>query len=691
MPKIILASRAGFCFGVRRAMDMALEQEGKAGVYTLGPLIHNPQVVEALQSRGVGVCQNPEELRQGETVIIRSHGVDRRVTEALQARGVHVLDATCPFVRRIQEKAASCAREDIPVILVGEAQHPEVLGILGWCGPKAWVVNGSDDLEALPPMEKACIMAQTTTPEARWQSLVQLAGKKVERLEVFSSICSATSQRQEEAIALAEQCQAMVVIGGKNSSNTRKLYELASSHCAHVWWVQEARELPRPEVFGQYSPIALVSGASTPDWIIKEVFTSMSEIDNKALDQTAAVQDPQTDDISVDTRIPRAGENGEVNFAEDFDKMMVQIRPGQVITGKVVSVSENEVCVNIGYKSDGFISRAEFSANEDVNPLDVVKEGDDIEVEVLKVNDGEGNVLLSKKNIDSRKHWKEVMENFTEGSYITAEGKQAVKGGLICSANGIRAFVPASQLDTKYVEDISGYVGKTMTLKVIEVEKHRKRFVASRKAVLLEEAEAEKNAKWEKIVEGSTVTGIVRRLTDFGAFVDIGGVDGLVHVTNLSWGRVQHPKEVVSVGQELECLVLKADKEHDRISLGHKQLLPKPWEVANQKYIPGSVVTGKVVRIVSFGAFVELEPGLDGLVHISQIADRRIDKVESALSVGQVVNVKVLDINPADRRISLSIRDAETTASESDYSLDDYDDVDTDETPLTEVEDLPNE
>lgn len=691
-----LAQKGGFCFGVRRALDAAQQEAGRnpRGLFTFGPIIHNPQVVEQLEGQGVMVCEQPEAMPAGATVVIRSHGIGPQYYERFARRQLHVVDATCPFVRRIQLKAESCADAGVPVIIVGEAQHPEVVGIVGWSKGQAYVIHSLEEVDRLPHLESACLMAQTTTALPLWEELKTAVEARIPQLEIFHSICHATQQRQTEAAQMARACDTMIVIGGRNSSNTAKLAQLCRQHCSRVLQVQTARELPEAEYFYNSEKVGIVSGASTPDWIIKEVFITMSEIDKKDLNQdqaeavvaTEAVEANQASQSAAPIEeekaatIPSAGnENGEVNFAEDFEKMMVTIRPGQVITGKVVSVNENEVCVNIGYKSDGFISRSEFSANEDVNPVDVVKEGDDIEVEVLKVNDGEGNVLLSKKNVDSRKHWKEVMEQFTEGGHITAVGKQAVKGGLIANANGIRAFIPASQLDTKYVEDIEAYVGKTMELKIMEVEKHRKRFVASRKAVLLEEEERIRNEKWDQLHEGDKVTGIVRRLTDFGAFVDIGGIDGLVHVTNLAWGRVQHPKDVVSIGQTLDCVILKVDKENQRVSLGHKQLMPKPWDVASQKYIPGTVVTGKVVRIVSFGAFVELEPGLDGLVHISQIADKRIDKVENVLQPGQVVNVKILDVNPAEHRISLSIRDAQTEKSENDYSLDDYESADYDE------------
>ena len=342
---------------------------------------------------------------------------------------------------------------------------------------------------------------------------------------------------------------------------------------------------------------------------------------------------------------------------EDVEKSMVTIRPGTIITGKVVTVNESEVCVNIGYKADGIIPQKEFSTDPDANPAELVKEGDEIEVEVIRVKDDDGNVLLSKKNVEARKNWKKLLEDYESGVSFEGVGKQAVKGGLIATINGVRAFVPASHLDVRYVNDITEYVGKVMPLKILEVEKHRRRVVASHKQFLLDEEKKEKEKLWDALEEGLTVKGIVRRLTNFGAFVDIGGLDGLVHVTDLAWGRVEHPKDVVSIDEEIDVVILKVDRERERVSLGFKQTKPKPWDIADDRYPVNSVITGRVVRIVPFGAFVEIEPGLDGLVHISQIADRRIEKVEDVLELGQEVQARVLDVNPGAKRISLSIRD----------------------------------
>jgi len=389
----------------------------------------------------------------------------------------------------------------------------------------------------------------------------------------------------------------------------------------------------------------------------------MSELENKDLTQPAE-------------------EENHNDFMAEVESTLVRIRPGQTLTGKVVQITEDEVCVSIGYKADGLIKRTDLVDQD-------VKLDDEIEVEVVKVNDGEGNVLLSQRNIVNRKAWDALMEKYEAGEYVDAVGKEAVKGGLIADIGGVRAFVPASQLSQRYVEKIADYVGKDMKLKIIEVDKQKKRVVASRKAVVAEESAAKKKEAWEKLEEGIVIHGIVRRLTDFGAFVDVGGVDGLIHITDLSWGRIKHPSEVVKPNQEVDVKVLSLDREKERIQLGYKQLQPHPWDGAVEKYPEGEIVDGKVVRITDFGAFVELEPGLDGLVHISQCATTRVAKVEDAVKVGEEVKVKVLGVDPEKKRISLSIRQVlepdapaaeEEAAPEAEYEI-----VATDETVAEEV------
>jgi 4-hydroxy-3-methylbut-2-enyl diphosphate reductase len=503
----------------------------------------------------------------------------------------------------------------------------------------------AEDVKAIPEMEKALIVSQTTMVRERYDELCALLREKIKNPDIRPTICPATRDRQSEAVEIAEKADVMIVIGGHTSSNSKKLYQLAASRCPRTYFIETADELDKIHVSAS-DTIGITAGASTPDCIIKEVVARMNDIEKKVITE-------ETQDQAVMTM-------------EDVESTLVQLRPGQVVTGTVVQITEDEVCVNVGYKSDGIVKKSDLSSTD-------VKVGDEIEAEVVKVNDGEGNVLLSQKNIIDRKAWEDIVAKQEAGEFVEGTGKEAVKGGLLANVMGIRAFIPASQLSLRYVEKIEEFVGQTMNLKIIEIDKTKKRIVASRKAVLVVEEAARKKDLWNNFEAGSVVKGTVRRLADFGAFVDIGGVDGLVHVTDLSWGRVKHPSDVVAVGQEIEVKILNVDPERERISLSYKQTQPRPWTVAGEKYPVGSVVEGKVVRITTFGAFVELEPGLDGLVHISQCALTRIAKVEDAVNVGDIVRVKVLDVNTEAKRISLSIREVlEDEALDSVPEADDF-------------------
>ena len=623
---MIVAKHAGFCFGVRRAVDTAA---AAAPAVTLGPIIHNPQMVETLRQQGVVSVAGPDDVPPGAKVVLRSHGVGRAEIEDLQKRDLTVLDATCPFVARIHQMAREASEAQVPVIVIGERAHPEVVGILGWTDPPGTTVMQPEDVQALPEMERALIVSQTTMVQERFEMLCDLLKEKIRHPDIRATICPATRDRQSEAVEIAEKADVMIVIGGRESSNSKKLFQLAASRCPRTYFIETAEELKGVQISAS-DTIGITAGASTPDCIIKEVVARMNDIEKKVITEENQEQAVMT--------------------MEDVESTLVQLRPGQVVTGTVVQITEDEVCVNVGYKSDGIVKKSDLSSTD-------VKVGDEIEAEVVKVNDGEGNVLLSQKNIINRKAWEEIVAKQEAGEFVEGVGKEAVKGGLLADVMGVRTFIPASQLSLRYVEKIDEFVGQTMTLKIIEIDKAKKRIVASRKQVLQVEEAARKKELWNTFEVGSIVKGTVRRLADFGAFVDIGGVDGLVHVTDLSWGRVKHPSDVVSVGQEIDVKILNVDPERERISLSYKQTQPRPWTVAGEKYPVGSVVEGKVVRITTFGAFVELEPGLDGLVHISQCALTRIAKVEDAVNVGDIVRVKVLDVNTEAKRISLSIRE----------------------------------
>lgn len=613
-------------------MTLAL---ANAPAYSLGPLIHNSVAVEALEKQGVRVARTVSDIPEGARAIVRSHGVSREVLSALEARA-ETIDATCPYVASIHRMVAEAAAQGIPVLVCGQREHPEVVGTMGWAGENARVVSSEDEARALPRMERALVVAQTTLGAARYRAITRAIEARVDAPDIRMTVCAATEKRQEEAARLAGECDVMIVVGDPASANSRALYEIARAHCERTHFIREAGELGSLPMKIE-DRIGITAGASTPDCTFKEVVARMNDIENKV----NTVEAPQE---AVETP-------AESDFASEFEKTMVQIRPGQTITGKVVQITDDEVCVNIGYKADGLVKKSDLCDTD-------VKIDDEIEVEVVKVNDGEGNVLLSQKNIINRKNWDEIVAKSEAGEYIDGVGKEAVKGGLLASVNGIRTFIPASQLANRYVEHIEEFVGQELKLKVIELDRSKKRIVASRKAVLAEEEAARRKAIWDKLEIGSIVEGTVRRIADFGAFVDIGGVDGLVHVTDLSWGHVHHPSDVVKVGDVINVKILNVDSEKERVSLSLKQTKPRPWTVAGEKYPVGTVVEGKVVRITTFGAFVELEPGLDGLVHISQCALTRIEKVEDALHVGDVVRVKILDVNTEAKRISLSVRQA---------------------------------
>jgi small subunit ribosomal protein S1 len=637
--RVLVARHAGFCFGVRRAVETAQRLSGAERVYTLGPIIHNPEVVASLKARGVLPVERVDEIPAGSRVIVRSHGVSRAVIEQCLARDLEIEDATCPFVKRIHDLADQASAAGRAVIVVGEENHPEVQGILGWARGRGRAVYTVQQAEGLENLIHPLVVAQTTITQERFSSVCAAIKERVTEPEIHNTICSTTAKRQAEAMEIARQADVMIVVGGKNSSNTQKLQSLCSGFCPRTYLVQTLEEAKQIQILPGDS-IGITAGASTPDGTFKEVVTRMNDIEK---------QDQAVDTAEITAQEP-AETMAESDFMADVEKTLVQIRPGQTIVGTVVQITDDEVCVNVGYKADGLVKKSDLSSTD-------VKVGDEIEVEVVKVNDGEGNVLLSQRNIVNRKNWDAIVAKSEAGEYVEGVGKEAVKGGLIANVMGIRAFIPASQLSKHYVEKIEGFVGKEMTLKIIEVDKAKKRIVASRKAVLLAEEAEKKKAVWATLTEGEVVEGIVRRLTSFGVFVDIGGVDGLVHITDLSWGRVKQPSDVVSVNQKIQVKILSLDPEKERISLSYKATQPRPWDIAGEKYAVGSVVEGKVVRITTFGAFVELEPGLDGLVHISQCALTRIAKVEDAVNVGDVIRVKILSVDTEAKRISLSIRE----------------------------------
>ncbi|MGI6113605.1 MAG: 30S ribosomal protein S1, partial [Mahellales bacterium] len=447
---------------------------------------------------------------------------------------------------------------------------------------------------------------------------------------IYNTICNTTFSRQQEAREISKVVTKMYVIGGKNSANTRQLYEICKENCAETYLIETYEDI-NFSLINDHDIIGITAGASTPDWIIKEVIKQMEENFNANID--------------------------DINFQEGLEKTLVELHTGDILTGTVIRVTEDEIVVNLGYKSDGIIPKQEFS-NENIEDLrEVVKEGDQIEVEVIKVNDGEGNVLLSKKTIDQKKSWDKIGQAHKDNTTINITIKEKVKGGLIGYYNGLRVFVPASQVSNKYIEDFDQFLNTDFEVKVIEYSKKQNKIVASRRNVLDEQLLEQKKKLWESIKEGDRVKGTVKNITDFGVFVDIGGVDGLIHISDLSWGKIKKPEEILKTGDTVEVMVLSLDPENEKISLGLKQTMPHPWDNIEQKYKVGQTIKGKIVKITSFGAFAELEEGVDGLIHISQISNKRINKVSDVLRVGQEIEAKILEIKPEDKRISLSIKE----------------------------------
>ena len=633
---VTVAKNAGFCFGVSRAVEL-VEQAAASGkqVATLGPIIHNRHVVNKFEALGVKVIGCPENAVTGMTVIIRSHGVTKRVIDVLEDRGVEIIDATCPFVKRIHGIVAKAREEGKLPIIVGTRAHPEVEGIAGWCDDcrifespeelENWAKSG--EVSADTPL---CMVCQTTSTESLWKKCCEIAKKQFTNLKIFDTICRATEFRQGEAAVLSASCQAMVVVGDPTSSNTGRLAMICREHCSRVALVDNASELD-PAFFKGVTNVGITAGASTPAWIIKEVNKTMSEITN-----VEAVQ--------------------EENFAELLEQSIKTLNTGDKVIGTVTGIGNTEVQVDLGTKHAGYIPYDEVSTDPSVKPEDILKVGDEIEVFVVRVNDQEGTVQLSKKKLDGMKVWDEMGTYVEEKTTVEGTITEENKGGLVCNVKGVRVFIPASQSGIAKGGDMTGMVGKTVSLKITEVNRARRRVIGSIRAVNSEERKANREKIWAEIEVGAKYHGTVKSLTSYGAFVDIGGVDGMVHVSELSWNRIKTPADVVKVGDEIDVYVISFDPEKHKISLGYKTAEMNPWNQFMSKYAVGDVVDAKIVKLMTFGAFAEIIPGVDGLIHISQIADKRIGKPEDVLTEGQDVQVKITDVDAENKRISLSIR-----------------------------------
>ncbi|SHM74740.1 4-hydroxy-3-methylbut-2-enyl diphosphate reductase [Caldanaerovirga acetigignens] len=613
--QIILAEHAGFCFGVKNAIKLLddLIKEGEK-TYTLGPIVHNRQVVESYEKQGIKAVEL-DDVKEG-NLVIRTHGVPPDVINQARQKGLNVVDATCPFVKRVHKLAKDLSDKGYFVVIIGDPNHPEVKGIKGWCGVDAAVIENEEDAREFYTDKKVGVVVQTTQIEENVNKIMKILKEKLDIVFFYNTRCNATQQRQEAAKKVAEMVDVMLVIGGKNSSNTKKLAQVCKDTGARVYHIETADEI-KSEWFSKAERVGITAGASTPDWIIKEVVAKMEQISKKS----------------------------------DFSE-------GQIVEGIVEKVTDKEVLVNVGYKSDGIIPLKELSYVPFASPSEVVKVGEKIKVMILKLEDKNGELILSKKRADVIEGWQKLEYIYKENGTVKGKVVENVKGGLLVNVEGLRGFVPASHADLKYIEDLASLVGKELNLKILEMDKDKKRIVLSHKLFLEEENEKAKEKIWEKVKEGQVIKGVVKKITDFGAFVDIGGFDGLLHISDMSWRRINHPSEILSENQELNVKVLKVDKEQKRISLGLKQLSPSPWQEVDKKYKVGQIIEGKIVKLTNFGAFVELEPGIEGLVHVSQISDKRVATPKEVLKEGQTVKAKILNIDAKEKKISLSIKQA---------------------------------
>ena len=631
---ITVAKSAGFCFGVSRAVEL-VEEAAKAGkkVATLGPIIHNRHAVARFEEMGVQVIGTPEEAAPGSTVIIRSHGVTKAVYDRLEEQGVEIVDATCPFVKRIHGIVSRAEEEGQLPVIIGTRSHPEVEGIAGWCG-NCRIFETPEELEKwansgeIQKDSAICMVSQTTSTESLWKMCGEIAKKQFTNLKIFDTICRATESRQSEAASLSTVCQAMVVVGDTHSSNTGRLAMICREHCEKTVLVDNASELDAA-FFRGVADVGITAGASTPAWIIKEVNKTMSEIINETLQE---------------------------DFATLLEQSIKTLNTGDKVTGIVTGIGNTEIQVDLGTKHAGYIPYDEVSADPSVKPEDILSVGQEIEVFVVRVNDQEGTVQLSKKKLDGLKIWDDMAAYAEEKTTVEGVITEENKGGLVANVKGIRVFIPASQSGIAKGGDMAGQVGKTVQLKITEVNRARRRVIGSIRAVNAESRKAAQEKIWNEIEVGAKYHGVVKSLTSYGAFVDIGGVDGMVHVSELSWNRIKTPSEVVKVGDEIDVYVISFDAAKHKISLGYKTAEMNPWNQFMTNYNVGDVVDAKIVKLMTFGAFAEILPGVDGLIHISQIADKRIGKPEDVLAEGQEVQVKITDVDAENKRISLSIR-----------------------------------
>ena len=632
--EIIRAEHAGFCFGVKQAIEKAEQAvEEHEEIFSCGSLIHNKDVTDELERKGLKTVNSAEELPKGSNVVVRSHGETKAFFDIAKRKNINVINATCPYVTKIHEIVASIDKQEYEIVVVGDKNHPEVKGINGWCNNSATIINSEEEAEEISG-KNICVVAQTTIMPQFFDVIIKTLCAN-NNVKIENTICAATIERQKSCEEVAKQCDIMLIIGSKESSNTRKLFDISKKYCQNTHFVETVKKLPLQKI-KTCCKIGVTAGASTPERAIEEVIANMSEfITNE--NETNLMEDLM-EEIEKSLRLPRGGE---------------------VVRGTVLQVTDREVVVNLGCKKDGIIPKDEVVLEEGQTLKTAFSEGEEIQAKVLKTDDGDGNILLSRRKLEVTGHWDEINVAFEERATIDVKVTKLVKGGVIASYKEVSGYIPLSQLSDRFIEnaDAEEYIGRTLPVRVTRVDQKRNKVVFSHRSILAEERQKKIEDVWNALSVDDIVEGTVMRFTEYGAFVDVGGLDGLLHISEISWGKLKHPKEVLEIGQKINVKVLAMNPERSKISLGLKQTSPEPWMVIDEKFSDGQVVTGKVVQIKDYGAFIELAPGLDGLVHISEIAHTRVTNIANELSIGQEVTAKILEINKEKKRISLSIKE----------------------------------
>ncbi len=638
---IIVAKTAGFCFGVNRAVEIVNSlAEGESKVCTLGPIIHNKEMVQELREKGVFSIDDLSEAEKFDTVVIRSHGVPKSVKDTLSQMSCDVVDATCPFVSKIHRIVAKAGEDNKVVLIAGDKNHPEVMGIMGHCKGECYTFKDESELsDSLAIMlqkniNDICVVAQTTFDVTLFEKCLKNIKKVYTNAEIFDTICNATSERQAEAASLSESSDCMIVIGDKHSSNTCKLFSICKRNCENTFLVETSADLDL-DVISKATLIGVTAGASTPARIIKEVLDTMNDV----------IKSSETNEFE--------------NFEEMLEESLKSLNTNERVMGTVVGIAPNEVFVDVGRKQAGFIPLDELSAVPVNNPEDVVKIGDELELLIMKTNDQEGTIMLSKRRVDAKKGWEILEKAYEAKEILTGVVTEIINGGVIAVANDTRVFIPASQATLNREDNLEALKGQEVSFRLIEVSQRgrRRKVIGSIKSVLKDEFAEKRAAFWETAEVGKTYTGTVRTLTNYGAFVDLGGVSGMIHISELSWLRIKHPSEVVNVGDTVEVYIKDINAETKKISLGYKKTEDNPWVILENEYPVGTVVNATIVGMTTFGAFANIIPGIDGLIHISQISNKRIEKPQDELKVGEVVEAKITAIDFEKKRVSLSIRE----------------------------------